>query len=231
MLRGQLADGRTGAIQLFTCLIVLAFVPLQHAHAGGKVRVVDGDTIAIGETTYRLHGIDAPEAGQTCKDPRGRHWSCGKSSIAALEQLIGQNAVVCDHRGTDDYGRVIALCTISGEDIGARMVVEGYAWAFVRYSDDYKPLEEMARKNGTGVFAADTQTPWDYRAERWEVSAQTAPDGCPIKGNISNSGHIYHAPWSPWYEKTAVNVTKGERWFCSEGEALRAGWRAPFWGR
>jgi hypothetical protein len=28
-----------------------------------------------------------------------------------------------------------------------------------------------------------------------------------------------------------VSVKKGERWFCSEAEALKAGWRAPYWGR
>ena len=33
----------------------------------GKPRVVDGDTICIGETKIRLHGVDAPEMKQTCK--------------------------------------------------------------------------------------------------------------------------------------------------------------------
>jgi hypothetical protein len=58
------------------------------------------------------------------------------------------------------------------------------------------------------------------------VADQAAVSGdCPIKGNITSSGHIYHMPWSPWYEKVRIDTAKGERWFCSEREALAAGWR------
>jgi len=32
-------------------------------------------------------------------------------------------------------------------------------------------------------------------------------------------------PWQNTYEKTSINEAKGERWFCDEGEAERAGWR------
>ena len=32
-----------------------------------KSRIVDGDTIRIDKTKYRLHGIDAPEINQQCK--------------------------------------------------------------------------------------------------------------------------------------------------------------------
>jgi hypothetical protein len=32
-------------------------------------------------------------------------------------------------------------------------------------------------------------------------------------------------PWSPWYGKVRINKSKGERWFCSEAEAVAAGWR------
>ncbi len=27
----------------------------------------------------RLHGIDAPEAGQTCRDENGTEWRCGQA--------------------------------------------------------------------------------------------------------------------------------------------------------
>lgn len=51
--------------------------------------------------------------------------------------------------------------------------------------------------------------------------------GCIIKGNIGNSGKIYHVPESPSYANTKIDESKGERWFCSEEEARAAGWRAP----
>jgi len=99
----------------------------------------------------------------------------------------------------------------------------------VKYSEDYVAVEAAARQSGIGLWQDDFQRPWDFRAEKWASAEQEAPDGCPIKGNISDNGQIYHAPWSPWYKKTRINEAKGERWFCSEAEAVAAGWRAPRW--
>ncbi len=51
--------------------------------------------------------------------------------------------------------------------------------------------------------------------------------GCSIKGNIShNTGErIYHVPGQQYYDETRISLWKGERWFCSEQEARKAGWR------
>ncbi|QGY44830.1 hypothetical protein GM418_14485 [Maribellus comscasis] len=49
---------------------------------------------------------------------------------------------------------------------------------------------------------------------------------CNIKGNISKDGKkIYHTPDSPWYAKTVISTSFGERWFCTEQEAENAGFR------
>jgi len=49
---------------------------------------------------------------------------------------------------------------------------------------------------------------------------------CVIKGNISFSGeHIYHLPMDEYYDETKIDERYGERWFCSEADAVRAGWR------
>ena len=72
------------------------------------------------------------------------------------------------------------------------------------------------------------------RGERWfcsEKEAQAAGwrapgASCAIKGNIGEKGQrIYHVPGDSLYEKTAIDQTKGERWFCSEKDARAAGWR------
>jgi endonuclease YncB( thermonuclease family) len=216
----------------FNLMSCLATAPANAAEsATSAVRVIDGDTIEINQTTYRLHGIDAPEAGQTCANNKGGRWKCGKDAIAALEELVIGHEVSCDNRGLDDYDRVIAVCTADGVDLNAQMVNQGLAWAFVKYSFDYLPQEQSARASQLGVFVVDTETPWNYRAQRWTIAAQKAPDGCPIKGNISDNGKIYHMPWSPWYDRTSVRTASGERWFCDETEARAAGWRAPYWGR
>jgi hypothetical protein len=51
--------------------------------------------------------------------------------------------------------------------------------------------------------------------------------GCGVKGNISpNTGErIYHVAGQEYYLRTRVNWLRGERWFCSEADAQRAGWR------
>jgi hypothetical protein len=47
-----------------------------------------------------------------------------------------------------------------------------------------------------------------------------------IKGNISSSGtRIFHEVGQKFYKRTGINTRKGERWFCSADEAVKAGWR------
>lgn len=49
---------------------------------------------------------------------------------------------------------------------------------------------------------------------------------CRIKGNISKSGEkIYHKPGQKYFSQTRIAVWRGERYFCSEADARRAGWR------
>lgn len=53
------------------------------------------------------------------------------------------------------------------------------------------------------------------------------PPGCEIKGNISISTgeKIYHVPGGEFYEACVINPDYGERWFCTEQEAIDNGWR------
>ena len=49
---------------------------------------------------------------------------------------------------------------------------------------------------------------------------------CDIKGNISMSGEkIYHTLGQDYYDATVIDESYGERWFCTEDEAVAAGWR------
>jgi hypothetical protein len=53
------------------------------------------------------------------------------------------------------------------------------------------------------------------------------PEGCDVKGNISlkTGERIYHLRGQRWYGKTVIDPEKGERWFCTAGEAEANGWR------
>jgi hypothetical protein len=52
-------------------------------------------------------------------------------------------------------------------------------------------------------------------------------DGCDIKGNISftSKEKIYHIPGGKFYNATTIDPAYGERWFCTQAEALSNGWR------
>ena len=194
----------------------------------GPARIVDGDTIEVAGRRVRLEGIDAPEMAQTCQGGVGdpaRDWDAGRAARRQLQKLIADSAVSCRDQGRDRYGRTLATCFVDGRDINAAMVSTGYAWAFVKYSSAYVGEEAAARRARLGVWQGGCQTAWDYRANRWATGQTQAPEGCPIKGNVSRSGRVYHTPWSPWYARTTVDPARGERWFCSEAEAIAAGWR------
>ena len=59
-----------------------------------------------------------------------------------------------------------------------------------------------------------------------DASAAAADSGrLLIKGNVGRKGKIYHVPEGAFYELTLIIEAKGEMWFSSEEEAVRAGWR------
>ena len=113
-------------------------------------RVIDGDTIEVAGERIRLHGIDAPESGQTCVVGL-EVWLCGQKADHALYNFIGTSPMTCQEQGIDRYGRTIATCSVRGLDIGAWMVMQGWALAYRRYSLDYVDQERRAQIAGLGV--------------------------------------------------------------------------------
>ena len=196
----------------------------------GEARVIDGDTIAIGNVRVRLEGIDAPEQEQTCGKAWFGTWKCGHEATQHLVRLVRDRTVQCDSSGTDAYGRMLAVCVTEGLNINADMVRNGLAWAFIKYSQRYVEIEAEARAAKLGIWQGTAVPAWQWRAERWRAAEGEKRDAggadCVIKGNITRSGQIYHMPWDRWYDKTRIETDKGERWFCSEAEAVAAGWRA-----
>lgn len=225
------------ALGLLAACLSLTTAVCGEARAS-QVRVVDGDTLVIDGARYRLFGIDAPESSQSCPTPDGGSWACGLAAAEKMRQLVQAGGVSCDHRDDDKYGRIVGVCTDgNGTDLNAEMVKAGLAWAFRRYSTAYVGYEEAAHAARIGVWQGDSEAPWDYRAGQAPRFSQTQeaalgnppPGNCPIKGNISKGGKIYHVPGSKDYDKVRIDTSAGERWFCTEAEAQQAGWRAPRW--
>ena len=95
-------------------LVLVAFMPGKSfaADTTGKAHVVDGDTIWIGETKIRLHGIDAPELKQTCQTSKGNDQMCGQMAKQALQRLVKDQTVTCKGGERGKYKRLIAVCTV-----------------------------------------------------------------------------------------------------------------------
>jgi endonuclease YncB( thermonuclease family) len=233
---------------IFIACFVFLIPPAANAREiSGAVRVVDGDTLLIGETRIRLEGIDAPETDQVCLDASGQRWTCGILARDRLSQHINSRQVTCTDNGHDRYGRVLGVCKTEGEDLNAWMVREGLALAYVKYSNAYIPEESAARVAQRGMWSGSFVAPWDYRhrnkatvilgAVAVPVVAQAkllapassigAPSNeCVIKGNVNRKHElIYHLPGQLNYAQTRMDKGFGERWFCTEAEAQAAGWR------
>jgi micrococcal nuclease len=207
--------------------------------------VVDGDTIdvEIEGVEYRLRyiGIDTPET----VDPRRPVGCLGPEASAYNRQLVEGRTVGLekDVSETDQFGRLLryvwlpAEATPSGqaEMVNAVLVREGYAQAStyppdVKHQDLFLQLQSEARLARRGLWGdvctspVPTAVPTGGSAGQCEFSGTTEPV---IKGNIStNSGErIYHVPGQEYYDETVITEAKGERWFCTEAEAVAAGWR------
>jgi endonuclease YncB( thermonuclease family) len=148
---------------IIAALALLALVGLPAAAQTGTASVVDGDTIDVAGTRVRLWGIDAPESAQMC-ERSGVGYACGQQASAHLRLLIGDAGVSCQSRTKDRYGRTVAVCRAGTVDIGAAMVRDGWAMAFVRYSVDYVAEEREARDAKRGLWAGSFTSPWDWRA-------------------------------------------------------------------
>lgn len=199
------------------------------AVVAGPARAVDGDTLVLtlpgGALRVRLHGIDAPEMAQSCRDAAGASRACGAEAAAAMTRLTAGREVRCASQGELSYDRLVAVCTAGGHDLGAAMVRQGHAWASRRFSLAYVDDERAAEAAGRGIWQGAAVRPWMWRKGA-RLAAATG-EGCAIKGNVSSNGRIYHLPGSREYARTRISTAKGERWFCTEAEARAAGWRAP----
>ena len=213
-------------------LIAAIALPAWAEPFAGPVRVIDGDTIDVGETRVRLHGVDAAEGDQTC-ETGGAVWPCGRWVTGRVRDLFEGSEALCEPVDVDRYGRIVARCSVEALgrikeeglriDMGAEIVGRGLAIAYVKYSDDYAAVEAVARAKGAGVFAGTMATPAEHRAG---AGGAAPPDpGCPIKGNISDGGRIFHPPGGAFYDRTSIDEADGERWFCTPEEAAAAGWR------
>ncbi len=153
------------ALLLAATLLLCAPAQAEKPTITGRASVIDGDTIEIHGTRIRLAGIDAPESRQTCTSmTTGQNFRCGKQAAFHLADMIGTQPVSCQTLGTDRYRRTLARCSIRGRDIGATMVRDGWALAFMRPGRVYRAEEADAKAQKSGLWGTRFERPWEWRA-------------------------------------------------------------------
>ncbi len=203
------------------------------------VNVVDGDTIDVlvdgQEYRVRYIGIDTPET----VDPRRPVECFGREASERNRRLVEGKTVglELDVSETDRFGRLLRYVwldpsTGSGQAlmVNAQLVEDGYATATafppdVRHAELLASLQAEAMQAGIGLWGPACATPEPPAAGgRCEYSGTEEPV---IKGNVSlnTAEKIYHVPAGEFYDQTVIDEAKGERWFCTEADALVAGWR------
>ncbi|MFT6407133.1 MAG: endonuclease YncB(thermonuclease family) [Arenicella sp.] len=221
--------------------LLMANAVLGASIEGPVTHYVDGDSIKIWKQSIRLIDIDTPEVAQDCINSRGKAYACGVEASNALKRIVGKQQVKCVGDQVDRYKRLLATCYVGDININRELVLRGWAVNY-RTSKKYSDEQSMAMEANKGLWAGEFLEPYKFRqrgqefdpkaeqANRYQPAAknQSATGiACNIKGNISGNRRIYHTRWgSRSYSKTRIDVSKGERWFCSEEEAEKAGWRA-----
>jgi micrococcal nuclease len=135
---------------------------------GVVTRVVDGDTVIVrlspppkgfGETErVRLIGIDAPESVRP-GTPVQRFSE--EAAAYTRRHLSGKKVSLrFDREPRDRYGRVLAYLYLDdGTFFNARMIEDGYAYAYTkypfRYLKEFRDSERRARRAGRGLWAED----------------------------------------------------------------------------
>ena len=194
------------------------------------VSVPDGDSLQLRDgRRIRLLGVDAPERGRCMAD----------NSREALETIAKNRHVRLKNVVTDDYGRQLAHVIIedfptwisyiryrffrSNEVTNKRrtfidpfinrlMIEQGLAkftGSKNEYYDTLKTAQTNAKEHYLGIWS--------------ETCRKTTNPDCSIKGNIRAGKKTYLMETCKNYDQTIIDTSYGDRWFCTEDEAVRAG--------
>ncbi|MDO4979032.1 MAG: thermonuclease family protein [Candidatus Saccharibacteria bacterium] len=202
--------------------------------------VTDGDTIKINYygkvTPLRLIGVDAPETYNTtntttkCKGQKSTEYL--KKLIAGKKVKIAKDSSQSEK---DIYDRLLRYVYLEHEDIGELLLKNGFASEYTfsnqtyLHQTTYRNAEAEAKANSAGNWNKATCNNEDQSSKTsagsTTINTPSVSD-CKIKGNINNKGKkIYHVPGQKYYDSTKINTSSGERWFCTENEAVAAGWQ------
>lgn len=158
----------------------------------------------------------ADEAGKCAIDVRNK---------ADREEVYGdyycdENNQIQSRRAIADKQQAEFEKTATPKELCQQKLNNDYAYGDFEQANDFICNDEGNTVPIDSLVADETPAP----------TTPTEGQNCNIKGNISyNSGEkIYHVVGQAYYDETNINTDYGERWFCSEQEAINAGWRKAY---
>ena len=161
--RHRMLGASVGIFLIVLCCAATVIAEDGALEFAGKMYATDGNTLYFQGKSVRLFGIDAPEPRQYCYFDE-RKWNCGRRAIQELRNMIMNLEVRCNEKHKDRHGRIVAVCSVAGEDLNAWMVANGWALANREESDEYVDEEEAASNASKGVWVGPFVKPWDWRA-------------------------------------------------------------------
>lgn len=186
--------------------LILGYLAIKPKEATVRVvRVIDGDTFVLeSQQEVRLATVDAPEIG-LCG---------GKEARNKLEELVLNKKVSLKGSVNDKFGRLLASVYVGDLLVNEEIARSGW----VRYTsqmsngrEKIKLAGEEARDKKRGIYGKCI-----------EDINKTDPK-CNIKGNVKDGVKTYMYPGCGTYSSVKVELDLGDGWFCTEKEAMVAG--------
>lgn len=194
-------------------LAVISGLQAQLKHPAYTVaRVIDGDTFeTVDRSIVRFDTLDAPELV-----------NCGGvEAKKELEKLISRKKVTLNTQVRDINGRQVATVWMGDVWIDQKLIESGWVAYSSSTVDKKHILQNIDLANRTkklGIYSP--------KCTQYE---NTGNPKCQIKGNLVNEWlkrgqRIYHFPGCIQYKTTRIEKYRGEQWFCTESEAMAAGY-------
>lgn len=176
-------------------------------------KVLDGDTFYTKDNIrVRLADVDTPEIGR-----------CGSEEAKKmLKDLVTNRQIYVKTKSIDPFYRDDALVYTSEGLVNLKMLQTGMGIYYPKHHAvvEFREASQKARELKKGIFGAKCT----------QVVNSKRP-ACNIKGNINdNTGkdvRNYYVPGCQNYPLTLVELYKGDQWFCTETEAIKAGFKKP----
>lgn len=127
--------------------------PPGHLDAdAAQTRVVDGNTLILGNRAVQLAGVRAAQRGTICEAVGGAPFDCGVAAANGLAEIVAGSSVDCALNGAGQGGRPLAVCSAGGREINMAMVASGWARAEPGM-EALGDAERRARADRRGLWA------------------------------------------------------------------------------